>query len=335
MAEIFASASTVKQVDSHTYTGFFPKDWAIGSVPHGGFVTSCIQSASTLHFATTHSSLHQPHQQNIHLSFVRRTSVAPFTIRITDTKLGSRTSNIHITLLQHDEPSESNPTPEERIEVVGYIIHTNLHTETGISLDTQWTLSPPPAPFPTDFSLLKADQDANWTFLPDPLPVSRSRRALARVQFGLPRHGQPQISIVDEWLRFRSGERFTDTSLGYVCDLFLQVVEMYRAEKDGSVGVADGARGGEGPPGGKSAWPLFWYPTLVLNIDVKKALPEEGVEWLFVRVRAKQIRNGRLDLEVVVMDEGGELVALSHHAVLVMDMGRNTQVRQGKDRSKI
>lgn len=28
----------------------------------------------------------------------------------------------------------------------------------------------------------------------------------------------------------------------------------------------------------------FWYPTLLLNIDVKKSLPEEGCEWLFVRV---------------------------------------------------
>jgi hypothetical protein len=28
----------------------------------------------------------------------------------------------------------------------------------------------------------------------------------------------------------------------------------------------------------------FWYPTLLLNIDVKKSLPEEGCDWLFVRV---------------------------------------------------
>lgn len=28
----------------------------------------------------------------------------------------------------------------------------------------------------------------------------------------------------------------------------------------------------------------FWYPTLLLNVDVKKTLPKDGCDWLFVRV---------------------------------------------------
>lgn len=67
----------------------------------------------------------------------------------------------------------------------------------------------------------------------------------------------------------------------------------------------------------------FWYPTVLLNLDFKKALPEEGVEWLFARVRAKQVKNGRYDLEVIIMDENGELVALSNHVVMVMNASRN------------
>jgi len=79
----------------------------------------------------------------------------------------------------------------------------------------------------------------------------------------------------------------------------------------------------------------FWYPTLLLNLDIKKTLPEEGVEWLFVRVDTKQIKNGRLDLDIVVMDEGGEIVALSHHVAFAVGAERNLAERKTGNESKI
>lgn len=69
----------------------------------------------------------------------------------------------------------------------------------------------------------------------------------------------------------------------------------------------------------------LWYPTMMMDIEVKKALPSEGVEWLFVRAIAKQIKDGRMDLEVIVMDEGMELVALSHHVCLVIEIATKGQ----------
>jgi hypothetical protein len=61
---------------------------------------------------------------------------------------------------------------------------------------------------------------------------------------------------------------------------------------------------------GSSKPARFWYPTVLLNLDIKKSLPEIGVEWLFARVVTKSIKNGRMDLEIVILDEGGEIVAL-------------------------
>lgn len=66
---------------------------------------------------------------------------------------------------------------------------------------------------------------------------------------------------------------------------------------------------------------------MVLNLEIKKLLPPEGVEWLFVRVRAKVIRNGRMDLEVVVMDAEGDVVAISNHVALIMGTERNLAKR--------
>ena len=67
-----------------------------------------------------------------------------------------------------------------------------------------------------------------------------------------------------------------------------------------------------------------------MNLEVKKTLPPEGVEWLFVRVRPKQIKNGRMDLEVVILDEQGDIVALSQHVCLILDAARNMAERKDK-----
>ena len=72
----------------------------------------------------------------------------------------------------------------------------------------------------------------------------------------------------------------------------------------------------------------FWYPTLLLNLDVKKALPDEGVKFLGLRVQTKSIHNGRYDLEVIIWDEHGDLVALSHHVCFVLGSERNVAQRR-------
>ena len=77
----------------------------------------------------------------------------------------------------------------------------------------------------------------------------------------------------------------------------------------------------------------FWYPTVLLNMDFKKPLPEEGVEWLFVRADTKQIKNGRMDIDIVILDEEGDIVALSHHVSLAVDSARN--IAERKTGSKI
>lgn len=124
--------------------------------------------------------------------------------------------------------------------------------------------------------------------------------------------------MADEWLCWADGGKFTQSALGVVVDQFPQLVEIYPGTQplDASGEDADiGKKKRDRKPN--------WYPTVLLNLDVKKALPEEGVNWLFVRVRAKKIQNGRKDLEVVVLDEGGDLVAISNHVCLILDVDRN------------
>ncbi|KAI4159377.1 MAG: hypothetical protein LQ342_006633 [Letrouitia transgressa] len=298
-------------------------------VPHGGLVTACVLSAAKTHFSTTHAPRKQPHTIALHLSFLRRTTVGAARLAIRDVKLGRRTSTIHVTLTQGPANDHDSSAPR----VVGYLTQSNLRDETGISLPTQYRLHPPPPPSPLLSSSaedLKEGRDPHW--VRGASKHAGFRKVTNQVCWYVPR--RPARAPMDEWLCFaRPGARFTQTSLGYVVDSFPQVVDGYpdeevvRAQR-----VAEGLEAeGEGGAGGENITPkLTWHPTLVLNLEVKKLLPEEGVEWLFVRVQAKDIKNGRMDLEVVVLDEGGELVAISNHVCLVLPFERNTK-RSGRE----
>lgn len=257
---------------------------------------------------------------------------------ITDSKLGRRTSTIHVSLTQGDQ------TPC----VVGYITQSNLHTEIGISLPTAYSLSPPPLSLPST-QALRSGTDPDWSLHHKPFQNFRKagqHGTCFRFYCFLPRKGQVGPALVDQWLCLEGPERFTQESLGYVADMFPQIMEtaygqedLEREMKKLQTDACDSPRDGESctPASSRkipkqSQWARFWYPTVVLNIDIKKALPLEGAEWLFTRVRAKMIRSGRMDLEVVILDEGGDIVAVSSHIALIVGAERN--MSRGNDSSK-
>nr|POE63592.1 hypothetical protein CFP56_04495 [Quercus suber] len=293
----FDQATTVHQKDSHTYTADFQDSWVIGTVPHGGYVTSVLQRAVKKHFDTTLAKQNQPHTLTLHLDFLRRTEVGNALITIKDVKLGRQTSVVHVTLSQGS-----------REEVVGYITHSHLGREEGVSFDTHWDLHP--SPLPTDISKLESDTEPNWkkrSFFPFP----EFRKASSQCEYWSPRVGQASPATVDQWMRLRDPtENFTNESLGFVVDLFPQIIEAFLLQ-DLKPNASESER-----VDFLATHAKFWYPTLLLNLDVKKALPAEGAKYLFLRLQAKSIKNGRFDLEIVVKDATGDLVALSHHVCL-------------------
>ncbi|KAF2710316.1 hypothetical protein K504DRAFT_466735 [Pleomassaria siparia CBS 279.74] len=193
-----------------------------------------------------------------------------------------------------------------REEVLAYVTNSNVDTEDGPSFDTGYTLSPPRPP--VDLANLADDKDEHWEFRAK-MPHSKFRKATMRVKWHFPRKGQQTKSIADEWLCFADGSNFTNTSIGFVADMFPQIIESYQDKSQGP----------------------FWYPTLLLNLDVKKTLPPEGAKWLAVRVQMKKMKNGRMDLDVHVLDAEGDIVALSHHVGFVVDASRNLAARKKPD----
>jgi hypothetical protein len=341
----FAEAAKVERLDSHTYRVNLIDQFCIGTgehnhplpcsrahqdtqdltastVPNGGYVASCILGAAGLHLAGTG----QKDVLNAHFQFLNRTEVGPAIIIIEDVKLGRQISTLHATLYQYALLPEAPWITQgsTRKEVTGYLTMTFLGKEQGISLPTAFTLQHPVAAPPRpDFAALREGRDANWERFRVPTGSSLSyKRCLQNCIYYDPHGGQPTNTVIDKWVRLASGEKFTAASLGYVSDCWPYVVEAQRLSRKEA---EEKKRRGESIPFAPEA--QFWYPTLVLNLEIKKALPEDGLEWLQMRVQSKQVKNGRLDIEIVLLDEHGDLVALSNHVNLILGSERNTAER--------
>lgn len=258
-------------------------------------MTGCILQVVSTHFSTSLAKQNQPHTIALHVEFLRRTQAGPAIFKVEDVKLGRQASIVHVHMSQ-----------EGREEVIAYVTNSNMYAEEGVSFDTEYKLLPQPPP--VDLGKLAQDADPYWK-LQDKMPFSNFRKASQKVMWHFPRKGQALPNLADEWLCFTDGSNFTNTSIGFVADMFPQIVESYRDQNQGP----------------------FWYPTLLLNLDIKKPLPPEGVKWLAVRVQMKKVKNGRMDLEVHVHDAEGELVALSHHVGFVLDAARNMAARRKPD----
>lgn len=282
-------------------------------VPNGGYITSCFLQVAKDHFSKTLSKQNQPHTITVHLEFVRRTEIGPALFTVKDVKLGRATSTIHITLTQNG-----------REEVMGYFIHSNMHKADGPTYDTHWKLEPPPRP--VDINAMIQGSDKNWAER-KVMPFASFRKASTNMRSFYPRGGQIDRSIADQWMGYKNGEKITNVSLGLLSDLFPMLPETFLAEVDPYSVEAEAAGRDTEAEFKKGRVANFWYPTLLLNLDIKKVLPEGGVDFLSSRVRAKVIKDGRYDLEVIMMDQEGDVVCLSHHVCMILPASRNLAKR--------
>ncbi|RMZ82965.1 hypothetical protein DV737_g1770, partial [Chaetothyriales sp. CBS 132003] len=303
-------------------------------MPNGGYTTSAFLICARTHMQLSHPTRPCADPINVHLEFMRRTAVGPATFSVRDVKIGARISNLHLTLFQdyHNTGAGATHTPV----VEGYITLSNIATESGLSLDTSYTPLPPPLPADLQRLSSAAGEDDNYVLRRKEAYPDFRRATLCMQMYLVKPDRWPAshpLSINDQWSRFRPLQRegrWTNDALGFVVDMFPQVVEKYinpSVERAAVMEKDDEKLKQITKENAKKA--KYWYPTMTLNLDVKKLLPEEGVEWLFTRTKAKTIKNGRLDLDVEVWDAQGELVAISSHSSLIVDTSRNT-TRNGK-----
>jgi hypothetical protein len=300
----------VTPTSPNTYTGHVSPDFCYASAlalptAHGGYIGSIILQAIRTHFQTIHPTLNQPDPFTSHFRFLEASNSGPISILITDTKLSKNTSTVHFTASQN-----------EVVKVVGYATQFNASARlnTGFSFATPPLLDPLPAA--VDFAKLNSNTDPNWIVHSMPYHANHKVKSQTQCRYALPRHGMPSAAVSDGWIApIQPGEKFANISLGWLADQWPQGVPDYRPKGKGgreTYGLLNTPKG---------IWRTnMWYPTLTMDVELKKPLPEEGAEWVFVRSRARVIRDGRMGLEVWVFDMGLEVVAVSHHVCFVIEL---------------
>lgn len=276
----------------------------------------------------------QPDTLTAHFEYPRPTSAGPAIVAVEDVKLSARLATLHLTLWQGGLLAHA-PWVDRSVSrrtLLAYTTHTNLRISTGITLQTGYEVSPAatlPSPLPTFEALEAGDTDDCWE------ESKRLTLSSGLWRFYIPRRGPLSPGVLDMWIHAASGERMTQDALPYVVDsapsnlhTFLvapeEVHKLLEVPRD-RVGAAEGEKKKTTDDENQRAGLRF--PTVLMNLEVKAALPEEGVEWLAVRVTSKQIKDGRFDLDVLVRGRNGELVALSQHMALILRVEKNT----GKD----
>ncbi|OJD11874.1 hypothetical protein AJ78_07443 [Emergomyces pasteurianus Ep9510] len=313
----FEDAIKITPLSSHTYSADLVTQWSVGSAPNGGYLTAILYRLATTHFQNTHPARHssQPMPISMQLTFIRRSAVGPAMLTVRDVKLGLRTSTIQVTLSQ---PGPSTSPGKQVEKVAGYITVSDPVSEVGVSTACSWELYPPPPDTkPPQFCSTPGErpvQNSPWkkTIMKQP----QFRRASSNTEFWEP--VDPRLDerrgITDQWGRLRPHGpkgglgKWTAEAVAYLIDIFPMALENLENAT---------AKEMESPP-------PYWFPTIALNVDFKKPLPKSGVEWLYSRVTTKSVRNGRTDIEVIVLDEAGEIVALATQLGLVLGSSRNT-----------
>lgn len=286
------------------------------------------------------SSQNQPDTLTAHFEYPSRTAVGPAIVVIEDVKLGPTLSILHLTLWQGEFLAQApwiKPSASRRT-VLAYTTHTNLRTFSGITLPTSYGVSPAVRLVPPPAIKAVETQGADEHWEESKLPMSKSSglwRSLRNWRFYMPR-GEPLIpGFLDIWIRTTSGERITQGMLPYVVDSFPwnmhaflvapELRQQFETPQDQAGGAGGKKKKRDTARDEQRAG--LWFPTVLMNVEVKKALPPEGVDWLAVRVTIKQIKEGRFDLDVLVRDVEGEIVALSHHVAMILSIERNTAKR--------
>lgn len=302
---------------------------------NGGYTASCMLAAASAHL----SSRGQPDTLTAHFEYPNRTAVGPAVVTIEDVKLAGQLSTLQLTLWQGGLlPRAPWVTASvSRRTVLAYATCTNLRTFTGLSLPTGYSATAAaalPAPLP-DFGALEAAGDADDGAWEESklLPSAMHMHSLRNWRFYLRRAGPLAPGVLDMWICLASGEPITQGALAYVIDSFPynmhtslvtpELRKLLEAPQDRGKSQRKGQ--GQQNIGQANQNANVWLPTVVMNLEVKTKLPEEGVRWLAVRVTSKQIKDGRFDLEVLVRDVEGELVVLSHHVAMIVSMEKNTR----------
>ncbi|KAL9090810.1 MAG: hypothetical protein Q9159_001751 [Coniocarpon cinnabarinum] len=336
-------ALSASPLDDCSYTTFMHPDHGHGGSANGGFCVSQLLTALKIQFCTTLKHLGQPDTYCVQVSFMSRVPDGEALIKFGQLAPGRLFSFIQFAIFVRGKNA-----------VTGQACHTNLGLKVGQTLTISNVLHPRPAP--ADFDKMANNSDPYWIRFVLPWDPSSLIKTFLHFERWIPRSAHP-LNYQEFWLRMLPhGLRITTEMLGSLVDAYPRTGENWREGSPGNhtsllahsyaqqqadillsssatvaaelVSASQHGKHGlsqEDDPG--MARQGLAYPTIMMNLEIKKKLPADGVEWMYCRATTKSARGGRLDVDVVLMDECGDVVATSNQIGLMVDINTNQMRR--------
>ncbi|KAF8467864.1 thioesterase-like superfamily-domain-containing protein [Kalaharituber pfeilii] len=318
------------QLPTGLYTATLPHDWCIGTVPHGGYLStlfihaamtfssalSCISFPANFNLTTSQLATLSKHISpiSIHTHFLRATRPSPpsAVLSVALRKLGAGYSVFNVCIYQ-----------EKKECATSYVTLSNYTLlETGFTFPSSYSRAPYLIPPRSECVPWKNKAMRQFRVVSNKLEY---RVPPQRLQYGTGPDGKANTElVVEQWVRWADYPKrkvgFKAKDLGYIGDMYVPTVEMvvgieYLQNEEEIAGESDdGILKENKGEGGNNRW----YPTLSYGMEIKRGEPEGGWEWLFVRVESRAVKGGRMDEMVEVWSEEGELVGKGGQVALVL-----------------
>lgn len=219
------------------------------------------------------------------------------------------------------------------------VTSTNFDKPVGPTAATGWSLrNPDPAPIP-DFDKIQAHApDEHWIpahLTSEVVPFSR------RILFLKPRD-RPPVGVNDAWNSFIGDERIRNSYLPLMADSFPSMSDtllrnggLFDANKSFDR-IKEWAEEHPGVPcelynsRRDVLRATIFNNTITLDIEFKRRLPQEGVQWTFTRVTTRLLDAGRMDVDIVICDPKMDILCLARQAILVLEAKRKFGARKVK-----
>lgn len=281
-------------------------------------MAAVIHHAASTHLSTTLAAKDQPDILALHYDFLRPCELYDSLITISDLKLGAATSTLRLELSQ-----------KGKLRVAAQATATNFDKLVGPTVPSAWTLHPPPAPVPDFAKVLAHQPDDHWL----PAIVAGEVLPFTRRQLVL-NCGFPTDGVCDAWNTFQGDERMDATYLAMMADCVPSLSDtllsnhgLYDARRNFEM-IQAAARENPGQPAvltnsyKELAKSNVFNNTVTLDIEFKRRLPEEGVQWTFTRAATRMLEAGRMDLDITICNEKMEYLCLARQVVLALDVSR-------------
>lgn len=206
----------------------------------------------------------------------------------------------------------------------------------GLSIDKVFRLSPPPAP--VDLVKLEQNIDRNW--IRYHIPYNKNSGAIPETHWyrHFDRNGPSDPRVHDCWWCFADPDsRICNSIIPYLADIHLRMV--YNFEETSDFSYAAMVRRAERSVNGsvrqedlEEVVMTLWPATQSIHLEIVRQLPPAGIKWVFQRAEAKAMNEGKLVVEVTILDEKMELIAIGQTVDLIIPA--RSRVKDGTSSGK-